>query len=76
MAAVSLRLPDDVANRLAHLSANTGRSKTFYMLEAINTHLAELEEAYLAEERLRQYQAGQDDAVSLDKLMQRYDMAN
>ena len=32
---VSLRLPEDVEGRLQALASITGRSKTFYMLEAI-----------------------------------------
>ena len=36
MASVSRRLPDDVAARLQQLAELTGRSKTFYMVEAIN----------------------------------------
>ena len=31
MTAVSLRLPDDVSQRLRQLAARTGRSKTFYI---------------------------------------------
>lgn len=42
MTAVSLRLPDDLAERLQKLADRTGRSKTHYMLEAICEHLADL----------------------------------
>lgn len=41
---VSLRLPDDLSNRLQNLAQLTGRSKTFYMLEAIRDHLDDLED--------------------------------
>lgn len=50
--AVSLRLPDDLNIRLSNLADKTGRSKTFYMLEAIRDHLDDLEDLYLAEQRL------------------------
>ena len=36
---VSLRLPEDLNQRLSSLAAQTGRSKTFYMLEAIKQHI-------------------------------------
>lgn len=36
---VSLRLPSDLNQRLSYLAEKTGRSKTFYMLKAINEHL-------------------------------------
>ena len=52
MGAVSLRLPDDVSRRLQELADRTGRSKTFYMIEAIQEHLDDLEDLYLAEQRL------------------------
>jgi RHH-type rel operon transcriptional repressor/antitoxin RelB len=55
---VSLRLPDDVINRLDALAAKTGRSKTFYMIEAICKHLDELEHLYLAEQRMIDARAG------------------
>ena len=48
MSAVSIRLPDDVSTRLQNLAQRTGRSKTFYMVEAIREHLDDLEDVYLA----------------------------
>lgn len=64
--AVSLRLPDDLNHRLGELAAKTGRSKTFYMLEAIRDHLDDLEDLYLAEQRLIDIRAGRSRTVSLD----------
>ena len=63
---VSLRLPDDLNFRLGDLAAKTGRSKTFYMLEAIREHLDDLEDLYLAEQRLIEIRAGRSRTVSLD----------
>jgi len=64
--AVSLRLPDDLNLRLSNLADKTGRSKTFYMLEAIRDHLDDLEDLYLAEQRLIDIRAGRSRTVSLD----------
>ncbi len=50
---LALRLPDEIEQRLADLAAKTGRSKSFYAREAILEHLEELEDAYLAAERLK-----------------------
>ncbi len=72
MAAVSLRLPDDVSRRLQELADRTGRSKTFYMIEAIQEHLDDLEDLYLAEQRLSDLRAGKSETVLLDELMTRY----
>ena len=43
MKPVSLRLPNEVTQRLNRLADRTGRSKTFYMIEAIREHLDDLE---------------------------------
>lgn len=51
---LALRLPDEIEQRLADLAAKTGRSKSFYAREAILEHLEELEDAYLAAERLKE----------------------
>jgi RHH-type rel operon transcriptional repressor/antitoxin RelB len=74
MASVSLRLPDDVAARLQQLAERTGRSKTFYMVEAIHRHLDDLEDLYLAEKSLIELRAGRSQTVPLEEVMKRYGM--
>jgi RHH-type rel operon transcriptional repressor/antitoxin RelB len=68
MAAVSLRLPDEVFNRLGELSKLTGRSKTFYMIKAITNHIDDLEDVYLAEQRLLDVRAGKSKTYTLDEV--------
>ena len=72
MAAVSLRLPEDVSKRLENLADLTGRSKTYYMIEAIREHLDDLEDLYLSEQRLVAHRAGESQASSLGDVMKRY----
>jgi RHH-type rel operon transcriptional repressor/antitoxin RelB len=74
MAAVSLRLPDEVTQRLDKLAKLTGRTKTFYMVEAIREHLDDLEDLYLAEQRLIEIRAGRSQTVPLEEVMKRYGM--
>ena len=74
MGAVSLRLPDDVYRRLQALAERTGRSKTFYMIQAIQEHLDDLEDLYLAEQRLIDLRAGKSRAVPLDEVLKQYGM--
>ena len=68
MSAVSIRLPDDVSVRLQHLAQLTGRSKTFYMIEAIREHLDDLEDLYIAEQRLVEILAGRSKTYSLEEV--------
>jgi RHH-type rel operon transcriptional repressor/antitoxin RelB len=72
MGAVSLRLPDKVSQRLQQLADLTGRSKTYYMIEAIREHLDDLEDLYLAEQRLIDSRAGKSPSVPLWEVMRRY----
>lgn len=52
---LTVRLNEETERRLEALAARTGRTKTFYAREAIETHLDALERFYLAEERLRRF---------------------
>ena len=72
--AVSLRLPDDLNIRLNDLADKTGRSKTFYMLEAIREHLDDMEDLYLAEQRLIDIRAGRSTTIPIEEVMKRYGM--
>ena len=49
---LAIRLPEEIEHRLVELAAKTGRTKTYYVREAILEHLDELEEKYLAVDRL------------------------
>lgn len=48
----SIRLPEELLARLNHLAETTHRPKSYYIIEAINQHLEDLEDYYLAVERL------------------------
>lgn len=74
MAAVSLRLPEDLSTRLENLAPLTGRSKTSHMIEAIREHLDDLEDLHLAEQRLAAHRAGESHASSLADVMKRHGM--
>ena len=70
--AVSLRLPEDISNRLDILAQRTGRSKTYYMIEAIREHLDDLEDLYLAENRLVEIREGKAATIPLADVMKRH----
>ena len=54
---LSIRLTAEDEARLNALAARTGRSKSFYVRQAIEAHLSELEEVYWADEAIREYEA-------------------
>lgn len=49
---IAVRLPEEIERRLDVLAKKTGRTKTFYVREAILEHLDDLEDAYIALDRL------------------------
>lgn len=65
---IAVRLPEDIEKRLADLAKATGRTKTFYVREAVLEYLDELEDIYLAEKRLGQYYAGKDKGKTLEEV--------
>lgn len=73
---LAIRLPSDLEERLEHLAKATGRTKTFYAREAIVAHLDDLEDLYLAEQRLLDNRAGRSASVPLEDVMKRYGLAD
>jgi RHH-type rel operon transcriptional repressor/antitoxin RelB len=51
---LAVRLPPEIEERLAALARRTGRSKSFYARQAILEHLDDLEDYYLAAQRLEE----------------------
>ncbi len=49
---LSVRLPEKIEKRLDRLAEKTGRTKTYYVREAIVEHLDDLEDIYLSLSRL------------------------
>lgn len=48
---LAVRLPEKIEQRLSALAKRTGRTKTYYVREAILAHLDDLEDRYLAQAR-------------------------
>ena len=66
---LALRLPPEIEARLNALAKKTGRTKSFYAREAILEHIEDLEDAYLAEERIR---TDTGERISLEEMMKKY----
>ncbi len=63
---LAIRIDLDTEKRLEALALRTGRTKTFYAREAILAHLDDMEDFYLAEERMKNFRS--EDAISLADL--------
>ena len=51
---LSVRLDPDMERRLEELAESTGRTKSHYVREALLAHLDEMEDRYIAIQRLEQ----------------------
>lgn len=69
---LAVRLPKEIEDRLTAMAVKTGRTKTFYVREAVVEHLEDLEDYYLAEERMSRYADGT--VSDIDELAKRYEM--
>jgi RHH-type rel operon transcriptional repressor/antitoxin RelB len=49
---LAVRIPNEIETRLEKLAALTGRPKSFYVREALQAHLDEIEDTYTALYRL------------------------
>ncbi len=65
---LSIRLPADVEARLSNLASITGRTKSFYITQAICDQLDDLEDLYLAEQRLIELRAGRSKTHTLEEV--------
>ena len=73
---LAIRLPAEIEERLTDLAKRTGRTKTYYAREAILEHLDDLEDLYLAEQRLIDIRAGRSATVPLDDVERELGLAD
>ncbi len=72
---VSVRLDAEIEKRLDALARATGRTKASYIREAVEEHLQDMEDAYLAQAELEAVRAGRSETVPLETLLKRHDAA-
>jgi RHH-type rel operon transcriptional repressor/antitoxin RelB len=73
---LAIRLPEEIEKRLDALAKETGRTKSFYVREAILEHLDDLEDIYIAEKRLADIRAGRVKTIPLEEVMKEYGMVD
>ena len=65
---LSIELPEEIEARLERLAERTGRSKSFYVREAILEKIEEMEDVYLAEEVLERIRKGDEKILSAEDM--------
>ncbi|MGA7225297.1 MAG: DUF6290 family protein [Candidatus Acidiferrales bacterium] len=69
---LAIRLPQAIERRLDKLARRTGRTKTYYVREAILEHLDDLEDLYLAERALARIRKGEERTIPLKAAIKRH----
>jgi RHH-type rel operon transcriptional repressor/antitoxin RelB len=70
---ISVRLDPKLEARLERLAKRTGRTKTFYVREAIAAQIEDLEDTYLAERVADRVARGLEDTVALEVLQREFE---
>ena len=73
---LAVRLSPEIEKRLEALAKATGRTKTYYVREAIIEHLDDLEDIYLAQNRLEDIRAGRSRTYTLEEVERDLDLAD
>ena len=68
MRQTAVRLPDATYDRLKALADRSGRTATFYIREAIERHLEDLEDLHAAEKAAAEHRETGGRTFSLDQL--------
>jgi RHH-type rel operon transcriptional repressor/antitoxin RelB len=55
---IAVRLPKEIELRLTSLATSTGRTKSYYVREALLKHLSNIENIYMSEQRRQSTRAG------------------
>ncbi len=66
--ATAIVLPDEVLDRLSVVAARTGRTAEWHMRAAIEEHVEELEDVFLAEQALARRRRGDSRTYSLEEV--------
>ena len=76
MSAISVVLPEDLTARLQALCERTGKSEISYVLEAVNEYLEDIEDVYIAEQRLADIRSGRSRTYTLEEVEKELGLAD
>jgi len=74
MNSITIRLPEEIQKRLLELSKKTGRSKSFYVREALIGYLEDLEDIYLSDKTMADLKAKKTYTIPLEDVLKEYDI--
>lgn len=70
---LSVRLGEELEQRLEALAKATGRSKTYYVREALIQKLEDMEDVYMAEMVLERIARGEEKVISAEEFWREMD---
>jgi RHH-type rel operon transcriptional repressor/antitoxin RelB len=66
--AVSIRIDPEIEQRLDRLAAQTGRTKSYYLRELIESWLVDLEDFYLADATMERVRRGSEKLLNASQV--------
>ncbi len=70
---VAVRVDDELEKRFKNLARQTGRTATFYVREALERHIEDLEDRYAAERALERVRSGEEPIIDFEDWEREYD---
>ncbi|MDR1398023.1 MAG: ribbon-helix-helix protein, CopG family [Desulfarculales bacterium] len=71
---LTVRLPEELETRLTLLAIATKRSKSFYVREALDRTIEDIEDAYLADAAYERFLSSGKKSIPLAKVMSHYEL--
>ena len=65
---LTIRLPESTEERRSRLAKKTGRTKSFYVKEALKNYLEDLEDIYLSDKVVDRIRKGEEDVISSEEM--------
>jgi RHH-type rel operon transcriptional repressor/antitoxin RelB len=73
---INFRADEELDKRLERLAKLTGRSKAFYIREAVSTHIDDLEDIYLADRVMDRLENGTESLHALEEVEKELGLAD
>ncbi|MFZ0929387.1 MAG: DUF6290 family protein [Syntrophobacteraceae bacterium] len=72
----TVRLPEQLTARLATLARATKRTKSYFIREALERSIEDLEDAYLAETAYEEFLKSGEDSIPLEEVERKFGLAD